>query len=45
MAYGKEAALKPGKALDADMMLDKRRIIEWALEPIYGMQRRSEAEP
>jgi membrane fusion protein len=44
MAYGKEAALKPGMALDADMMLDKRRIIEWALEPIYGMQRRSEAE-
>jgi membrane fusion protein len=44
IAYGKPTALKPGMALDADMLLDRRRIIEWALEPIYGMRRRSEVE-
>lgn len=44
IAYGKPTALKPGMALDADMLLDRRRIVEWALEPIYGMRRRSEVE-
>lgn len=44
IAYGKPTRLKPGMALDADMLLDSRRLIEWALEPIYGMKQRSEAE-
>jgi membrane fusion protein len=36
-AYGKEEALKPGMALDADLLLDRRRLIEWVFEPLYGM--------
>ena len=36
-AYGADEALKPGMALDADIMLDRRRLIEWVFEPLYGM--------
>lgn len=39
-AYGKLEPLKPGMALDADMLLDKRRMIEWIFEPLYGMAHR-----
>ena len=39
-AYGKPEALKPGMALDADLLLDKRRMIEWIFEPLYGMAHR-----
>jgi membrane fusion protein len=38
-AYGKPAALKPGMALDADIMMDRRSLIEWAFEPLYGLGR------
>jgi len=40
VAYGSDEALRPGMALDADVMLDRRRMIEWVLEPLYGMGRR-----
>jgi membrane fusion protein len=36
-AYGNEEPLKPGMALDADVLLDRRRIVEWAFEPMYGL--------
>jgi membrane fusion protein len=39
-AYGKSEALKPGMLLDADLLLDKRRIFEWIFEPLFGMERR-----
>lgn len=39
-AYGKLHALRPGMALDADLLLDRRRMIEWIFEPLYGMARR-----
>lgn len=39
-AYGKPEALKPGMLLDADLLLDKRRIFEWIFEPLFGMGRR-----
>ena len=39
-AYGKPESLKPGMALDADLLLDRRRMIEWIFEPLYGMGRR-----
>ncbi|TAM59017.1 MAG: HlyD family efflux transporter periplasmic adaptor subunit [Rhodanobacter sp.] len=39
-AYGTLQPLKPGMVLDADMLLDKRRMIEWVFEPLYGMGRR-----
>jgi membrane fusion protein len=39
-AYGRAEELKPGMALDADVLLEKRRIVEWIFEPLYGMARR-----
>jgi membrane fusion protein len=39
-AYGKLEPLMPGMALQASLFLDKRRIIEWVFEPLYGMKRR-----
>lgn len=39
-AYGKPQSLKPGMALDADLLLDRRPMIEWIFEPLYGMGNR-----
>ena len=39
-AYGKPVALRPGMALHADILLDRRRLIQWVLEPLYGFSRR-----
>ncbi|MFA6064174.1 MAG: hypothetical protein WC736_16410 [Gallionella sp.] len=36
LAYGKRESLRPGMTLDADVLLDRRRLIEWVLEPLYG---------
>lgn len=38
-AYGKNESLKTGMALDADLLLDRRRLIEWVFEPLYGIGR------
>lgn len=40
-AYGVPKRLRSGMALDADIMLDRRRMIEWVFEPLYGMGRRA----
>jgi membrane fusion protein len=37
-AYGKVEALKPGMALDADILLDRRSLWQWMFEPLYGMR-------
>ncbi|MEO5811763.1 MAG: HlyD family efflux transporter periplasmic adaptor subunit, partial [Rhodanobacter sp.] len=37
LAYGKQESVKPGMALDADILMDRRRLIEWVFEPLYGM--------
>jgi len=34
-AYGNEQPLRSGMALDASVMLERRRLYEWALEPLY----------
>lgn len=39
-AYGKRHTLLPGMALTADLLLDRRRMIEWIFEPLYGMAKR-----
>lgn len=39
-AYGEPVALRPGMALSADIRIDRRRLIEWILEPLYGFGRR-----
>ena len=38
-AYGHDDPLKPGMTLDADVLLDRRRLIEWVFEPLYGFTR------
>jgi membrane fusion protein len=40
IAYGQVEALKPGMTLDADVLLDRRRLIEWVLEPLSGFASR-----
>lgn len=36
MAYGQRESLRPGMTLSADVLLGRRRLIEWVLEPLYG---------
>ncbi|WP_232823593.1 HlyD family secretion protein [Dyella sp. C9] len=40
MAYGKPEPIKPGMALDADILMERRRLIEWVFEPLYGFGHR-----
>jgi membrane fusion protein len=44
-AYGKPQALKPGMALDADIMMDRRRLVELAFEPLFGISKHFEGSP
>ncbi len=39
-AYGSSQALAPGMQLDADVVLDRRRLIEWIFEPVLGIASR-----
>jgi membrane fusion protein len=36
-AYGRAVPLAPGMQLEADVLLDRRRIIEWIFEPVLGI--------
>lgn len=36
-AYGQAQALVPGMQLDADVLLDRRRLIEWIFEPVLSV--------
>jgi membrane fusion protein len=36
-AYGRPQALVPGMQLEADVQLDRRRLIEWIFEPVLGL--------
>ena len=36
-AYGVEHPLRPGAALDASVVLEKRRLIEWVLDPLHSV--------
>ena len=36
-AYGHDQPLRPGMVFEADIVQDRRRLIEWLLEPIYGL--------
>jgi membrane fusion protein len=40
LAYGKEEPVRPGMALDADILMDRRRLIEWVFEPLYSIDQR-----
>jgi membrane fusion protein len=39
-AYGQPQALAAGMQLDADVLLERRRLIEWIFEPLLGLSRR-----
>jgi membrane fusion protein len=36
-AYGQAQALSPGMQLEADVLLDRRRLIEWIFEPVLSL--------
>lgn len=38
--YGRPETLRSGTELDADFLLEKRRLFEWVLEPLYGLGKR-----
>lgn len=44
LAYGRAESLRPGMAVEADILLEKRRVIEWIFEPLYGLARRFESQ-
>jgi membrane fusion protein len=35
-AYGKPIPLQPGLQLDADLLIERRRLIDWVLDPLYS---------
>ncbi|MBY0237030.1 MAG: secretion protein HlyD, partial [Burkholderiaceae bacterium] len=39
-AYGQAQPLAAGMQLDADVMLERRRLIEWIFEPILSLAQR-----
>lgn len=39
-AYGEQIALQPGLLLSADIVLERRSLIEWAFDPIFAAGRR-----
>ena len=40
MAYGKELMLQPGLMLEADVIIERRSLFEWLLEPLYSLKGR-----
>jgi membrane fusion protein len=40
LAYGQTQALVPGMQLDADVLLDRRRLVEWIFEPLLSVSQR-----
>lgn len=40
-AYGNAFTLRAGMALDADVMLDRRSIIEWIFDPLFSLVQRA----
>lgn len=40
-AYGKQEMLRPGMAVEADFLIENRRLIEWVLEPLFALAKRS----
>ncbi|HUL97798.1 MAG TPA: HlyD family efflux transporter periplasmic adaptor subunit [Usitatibacter sp.] len=40
-AYGKIEPLQPGMQVEADILLDRRRLIEWIFEPLLGLAGRA----
>ncbi|WP_279327770.1 HlyD family efflux transporter periplasmic adaptor subunit [Xanthomonas prunicola] len=45
VANGRNELLRPGMVLDADILLEKRKLIEWMFEPVYEMTGRLLDDP
>jgi membrane fusion protein len=43
-AYGRNEPLRPGMALTADILTERRRLVEWVFEPLYGLGRRLDGD-
>jgi membrane fusion protein len=41
LAYGKRQPLRAGMQVEADVLLDRRRLIEWIFEPLLGLAGRT----
>lgn len=39
-AYGQPIALQPGMLLSADIIIDRRTLIEWLFDPLFAAGRR-----
>jgi membrane fusion protein len=37
VAYGNPMPLQPGMKLEADVLLESRRLVEWMLEPLFSI--------
>ena len=38
VAYGVPRELRAGMAVEADVLLESRRLYEWVLEPLYSLR-------
>lgn len=45
VANGRNELLRPGMVLDADILLEQRKLIEWMFEPVYEMTGRFLDDP
>jgi membrane fusion protein len=41
LAYGKRISLQPGMLLSADVVIDRRNLLQWLLDPLYAAGRRA----
>lgn len=41
LAYGRPEPLRPGMLLEADILGERRRLVEWLFEPLYSLRGRS----
>jgi membrane fusion protein len=39
-AYGEPVALQPGMQLDADVVIERRKLIEWVFDPLYTITKK-----
>jgi len=39
-ALGQEFPLRPGMAVNADLLLEKRTLLEWLFEPVFQLKER-----
>jgi membrane fusion protein len=39
-AYGRDILLKPGMTLSADILMEKRSLLQWLLEPLHSLRGR-----